>query len=68
MEKHIARWTYWLGTACLVIAVIWRVSGIFVAPTPAFGVWPLSFYKGALVFFLAAIASASYAGMYGPKT
>src|SRR5208283_5471658 len=31
MEKLIARWSYWLGIACLVIAVIWRIVNIFLS-------------------------------------
>ena len=29
MEKLIARWSYWLGIACLVIAVIWKIVNVF---------------------------------------
>ena len=25
MERHIARWAYWLGVVCLVISFVWRV-------------------------------------------
>jgi len=25
MEKYILQWSYWLGVACLVIALVWRV-------------------------------------------
>ncbi len=67
MEKHITRWTYWLGVVCLVIAFVWRVSWIWFGRTQALGVTPLSFYKGALLFFVAAIASASYDRAKGQK-
>jgi hypothetical protein len=29
MEKLIARWSYWLGIACMVIAVIWKIVVVF---------------------------------------
>jgi hypothetical protein len=60
MEKHIANWTYWLGVACLVIALVWRIASIWMGPQQALGIVPLSFYKGALLFFITAIATANY--------
>jgi hypothetical protein len=29
MEKLIARGSYWLGIACLVIAAIWKIVAVF---------------------------------------
>jgi len=63
MEKQIARWTYWLGLVCFAIALVWRALNVF-HPTGVFrGIEPLSFLKGALLFFVAAIATANYAWM-----
>lgn len=67
MEKRIAFWTYWLGVACLVIAVVWRVIRIWVGPADVLGFAPLSLYKGALLLFVAAIATAGYAWTKGQK-
>ncbi len=67
MEKHITHWTYWLGIACLVIALVWRVSSIWLGSTQTLGVTPLSFYKSSLLFFVAAIATANYTWAKGQK-
>lgn len=62
MEKHILRWSYWLGVACFVIALGWRGLSLF-----GFGVFGLkilgftTFYKAGLLFLLTAIATANYA-------
>jgi len=67
MEKQITFCTYWLGVACLVIALALRVAEIWMGPTVLLdsagkmAIGHLSLYKGALVFFLASIASAVYA-------
>jgi DMSO/TMAO reductase YedYZ heme-binding membrane subunit len=60
MEKQLAQYTYWLGLACAVIALVMRgFSGL--------GVWmpqrivPMTFYKGALLFLVVAIATANLA-------
>lgn len=65
MEKHILRWSYWLGIACLVIALVWRginAFGIWLPPstTPGYTIWYLSFFRGSLLFFVASIATANY--------
>ena len=61
MERQILRWSYWLGLACLIIAVVWRVANVFGLALNA-PIVPLTFYKGSLLLLVAAIASASYAG------
>jgi hypothetical protein len=65
MEKHILRWSYWLGIASLVIAVVWRVLnglGLGSAGLVIRGdsVYSMSFYKASLLLFVAAIATANY--------
>jgi hypothetical protein len=73
MEKLIARWSYWLGIVCLVIAVIWRI-------TTAFGLWMASnaargnpvgygsFFHASILFFVAAIATTSCAWLNSQKS
>jgi hypothetical protein len=63
MERQIAHWTYWLGLACFVIALLWRVLNVFYPMGELRGMEPLSFLKGALLFFVASIATANYAWM-----
>jgi uncharacterized membrane protein YhaH (DUF805 family) len=65
MEKQIARWSYWLGIACLVIAVVWRTVNAFgvllpINVTPGHTVWYLSFFHASILFFVTTIATACY--------
>jgi hypothetical protein len=63
MEKHILRFSYWLGVICVALAVIARIlnmaglSTIFI-PTRGNPISFRSFVDGAILFLLAAIASA----------
>ncbi len=75
MEKYILQWSYWLGVACLVIALVWRVLnalGSFL-PLPMFFatgkfVWYGGFLRWGLLFFVTTISSASYIGLRSPKS
>ena len=72
MERNIVHWSYWLGIACLVIALLWRAFnalGIWLPATitPGNTVYYMSFYKASLLFFVAAIASANYALLKSQK-
>lgn len=72
MEKLIARWSYWLGLACLVIAVIWRAVNAFgfllpLSVVPGHTVWYLSFFHGSILFFVATIASTCFAWLNSQK-
>ena len=65
MEKHIGRWSYWLGIACLAIGVVWRAVnalGVLAPPTAAPGrpisYW--SFYHGSILFLVTSIATTCY--------
>jgi hypothetical protein len=73
METRLVSVSYWLGLFSSLIAiavwvlnvlgrlahieVLWRNTG-----------WFESFYKGAILFFLIAIATASYTTVRGEKT
>jgi hypothetical protein len=64
MEKHIIQGSYWLGMVSAVMALILRslnAFGIWLPASFAQGrtVWYMSFYKGALLFFVIAIATAN---------
>ena len=72
MEKLIARWSYWLGIACLVIAVTWRAVNAFglilpLTVVPGHTIWYLSFFRGSILFFAATIASACLAWLNSQK-
>ena len=64
MEKHIVKWSYRLGMVSAVIALVLRAFNAFgiwlpTAITQGRTLWYMSFYKGALLFFLMAIATAN---------
>jgi hypothetical protein len=72
MERNIVHWTYWLGMPCLVIALLWRVFnalGLWLPMRITEGetVYYMSFHKASLLFFVAAIASASYTSFKSRK-
>jgi len=65
VEKHLVTWSYWLGIACFVIALVWRACnavGMLLPKSMVTGqtVSYMSFYKGGLLFFLLTIATANY--------
>jgi hypothetical protein len=73
VEKQIVTVSYWLGLLSSLIAIGLRALNIFGILRPAVveqgkTLWYMSFYKGALLFFLIAIATASYASVRGEKT
>jgi hypothetical protein len=72
MEKLISQFSYWLGLASAAIALVMRgfnALGVWVPQKMTLGVtfWYMSFYKGALLFLLVAIATANYALLKGQK-
>jgi hypothetical protein len=66
VEKHIVTWSYWLALASAVMALLMRALnafGMWLPPAtarPGQTIFYMSFYKGALLFFLIAIGTASY--------
>lgn len=64
MEKKIAQYSYWLGLACVVVALVWRAAnalGYFLPNViSGQGFYYLSFYKGGLIFLLVCIATGAY--------
>ena len=66
MEKHILRWSYWLGIVSLVIAAVWKALSALGLRLPMLftkdqTIFYLTFYKASLLLLVAAIATASYA-------
>ncbi len=61
MSKSIMQVSYWLGIASVVVALVWRAANAAGIWLPRGGVGYLSFFKGAILFLLAAVATASYA-------
>jgi hypothetical protein len=62
MEKHILRWSYWLGVVCVALAFLIRVLNLLGVPvmlhTRGNPVSFASFADGALLFLVTAIASS----------
>lgn len=63
MKKHINTWSYWLGLASAVVALVMRAFNAFGVWLPGnvvqgVTIWYMSFYKAALLFFLINIATA----------
>jgi hypothetical protein len=72
MEKHICVWTYWMGWACFVISVVWKLiemlSGqpaTLIAGQTRAG-YQTAFH-GAAVLFVASIATTGYTWMKSQK-
>ena len=73
LEKHIVTWSYWLAMLSTLICLVLRFLNIFGilssrVITEGQTIWYMSFFKGALLFFLIAIATSSYASVRGQKT
>ena len=74
MEKHIVTGSYWLGLASAVIALVMRafnaVGLLLPTATAKAGetISYMSFYKGALLFFLIAIATTGYTWLRGQRS
>ena len=73
MEKQIGTVSYWLGLLSSLIALGLRTLNAVRIMTPTVvkqgqTIWYMSFFKGALLFFLIAIATASYASVRSEKT
>ena len=73
MEKRLVTVVYWLGLVSSLIAFGLRalnISGIVAGNVVLLGIttWYDSFYHGAILFFLIAIATACTASMRGEKS
>ena len=63
MKEQINRWSYWLGLASALIALVMRTFNAFGVWLPGvvvqgMTIWYMSFYKAALLFFIIKIATA----------
>jgi len=72
MQKMIAHWTYWLGIACLVIALVWRAVNALgfwlpLTVTPGHTIWYLSFFHASFLFLGTTVATACYAWLNSQK-
>ncbi|MGO9008521.1 MAG: hypothetical protein ACLQPN_00335 [Bryobacteraceae bacterium] len=73
MERHILTWSYWLGLASAVITLVLRflnMLGLLLPTVIKQGqtLWYMSFFKGALLFLLIAVATAGYIWAHSQKS
>lgn len=73
MEKQIARWSYLLGVAAAVVALVWRGLAMLHAVPKELtsGAHALTYdtlLKGALLLLLVTIATANYIWSQSQKT
>ncbi len=61
MERQILTYSYWLGVVCLVVTLVWRGLHALGIGCSFGAIGYTTFFKGAVLLFVAAIASASYA-------
>jgi len=72
MEKHMVKWTYWLGLACAAIALVIRglqALGLYISdflPASA-NIGYMSFYKAGLLLLAVSIATATTMGARSQK-
>lgn len=63
MEKQLSVVGYWLGLICTVLALVTRLvafvdaTALRIGPAAGTGISYVSFFRGAMLFFLLAIAS-----------
>ena len=68
MEKYIGQWTYWLGLACSVLAMIWKgLEFLRVLPDRFGSLGYLTLYKGGLLFLVIALATSGCIAGKGQK-
>jgi hypothetical protein len=65
MEKHIMRWSYWLGVACVALAIVARILNAFGLPvtimeTRGNSISFATFLQGAILFLITSIASSGF--------
>ena len=73
MQKQIVTLSYWMGLLSSLIALGLRTLNAFGMLIPGvvqqgITIWYMSFFKGALLFFLIVIATESYASVRAEKT
>ncbi len=66
MEKQIMRWSYWLGVACVVLAVVTRILNTLglstvLLQTRGNAISYRTFVDGASLLLITAIATAGFA-------
>lgn len=65
MEKHIIRWSYWLGMVCFAISLVQGATARWISTSVPSSLgqylWYGTFFKAGILFLLVTIATANYA-------
>jgi hypothetical protein len=68
MEKQILQWSYWLGLAISLLAMVWKgLATLGVMPEGFGSLLYSSLYKGGVLFLLISLATAMAAWLKGQK-
>lgn len=72
MEKHIVKWSFWMGSSCAVLAVVARGLDVLGINTLNFStrgseISYHTFMDGTFFFYLISIAMTTYAGFNSGK-
>ena len=68
MEKQIVPYTYWLGVISMAVALVWRALNAVGLKGMVMTITYMTFYKGAVLFFLMAVATTSYSWLKSKKS
>ena len=62
MDRHIARYSFWIGMACVVVGAVWRAMTVVWVDFPehAHGLWFSSFRNAGMQLILISIAAVCY--------
>ena len=67
MEKHILKWSYWLGVISVALALVWRVAAVLAGRLEIRGLDYMTAYKAGVLLLLVAVATACYTMVKAPK-
>jgi len=68
MEKHIAHWSYLLGLACSLLAMVWKGLQFLKVMPGGFGsLTYMTLFKGGLLFLVIVVATSGYVAAKSQK-
>lgn len=67
MEKRIVTYTYWLGIILMAVAFVWRILNAVGVQGSVMAADYMTFYRGAAILLLSAIATTGYVWVKSQK-
>ncbi|MBZ5542853.1 MAG: hypothetical protein LAO07_04130 [Acidobacteriia bacterium] len=68
MENHIAHWSYLLGLACSLLAMVWKgLEFLKVLPDRFGSLGYMTLFKGGLLFLVIVVATSGYVAAKSQK-